>query len=205
MRLYLVRHGETLLNQKRCYYGVTDVPLSERGIQQAVRLSALFKDVHIDRVISSPLLRAVQTAELILQGSGPLIETDDRLKEQDFGIFEGYTHQELVDRFPEEYKAWNAHFSDYRIETGESFRDVRSRVDGFISDLPREGTVLLAAHKGTLGHLVASLLGLPLEGYWNFVFDQDCYSCIDLEDGFAIIRCLNSRTGIRRQIKEEKA
>lgn len=195
MRLYLIRHGQTVLNRKKCYYGITDAALDETGIRQAIALSAVFRDVEIDRVICSPLQRAVHTAELVMQGTGPVPETDDRLMEQDFGIFEGYNHQELVDQFPDEYRAWNEDFSDYCIPEGESFRQVRQRIDSFIKDLPDHGTVLLAAHKGTLGHLMASLLGLPLEGYWNFVFDQDCYSCLDLEDGFAIIRCINHPPG----------
>ena len=193
MRLYLIRHGQTVLNQKKCYYGVTDVALNDKGMQQAAGLSFLFKDVRPDYVYSSPLLRATQTARQVLSGLDLKIMTDDRLKEQNFGIFEGLTWQEIMDRYPVEYEAWNKDFSNYRIPDGESFSDVRERVDDFIRDLPLAGTVLLTAHKGTLGHLTASLLGLPLSGYWNFVFDQDCYSCIDIEDGFAIIRCLNRR------------
>lgn len=194
MRLYLLRHGETKLNKMKCYYGATDVPLSEKGKQQGLGLAPLFKAVPVDIVIASPLQRAVSTAELVMQGTGPVIRTDNRLMEQDFGIFEGMKHQEIMEKYPEEYRLWNEDFSDYRIPGGESFRDVRDRIDSFIKDLPKEGTVLLAAHKGTLGHLTASLLGLPLEGYWNFVFEQDCYSCIDVEDGYAIVRCLNRKT-----------
>lgn len=191
MRIYLIRHGETNLNQKECYYGVTDVSLNDRGVQQAVRLSSCFRDTAIDMVISSPLKRAVQTADLVMKGRKPVVKTDDRLCEQDFGIFEGFTHRELLQKYPDEYEKWNRNFSDYRIPGGESFLDVRNRIDDFIRDLPREGTILLTAHKGTFGHLAASLAGLPLSGYWNFVFDQDCYSCIDIEDGYAIFRFLN--------------
>lgn len=196
MRIYLVRHGETVLNQKKCYYGVTDADLSDRGVRQAVSLAPVFNDIKMDQVITSPLLRAVRTADLVMQGKGPVHTRDDRLMEQNFGIFEGYTHDELTRRYPEEYHSWNENFSDYSIPGGESFRDVRVRVDSFIKDLPAEGTLLLVAHKGTLGHLTASLLGMPLEGYWNFVFEQDCYSCIDVEDGFAIVRYLNRRGNI---------
>ena len=53
--------------------------------------------------------------------------------------------------------------------------------------------MLITAHKGTLGHLLAAMLKLPPEGYWNFEFDQGCYSEVDLEDGYAIIRKLNVR------------
>ena len=193
MRLYLIRHGETILNQKKCYYGVTDVSLSEEGRLQGLRLHQALKDVKIDRVISSPLTRAVETAWLVMHGRGPEVLTDERLMEQNFGMFEGMTHQEILERYPEEYAAWNRDFDDWRIPGGECFSDVRSRVDAFVKDLPGEGTVLVAAHKGTLGHLTASLLHLPLEGYWHFVFEQDCISCIDMEDGYAILRYLNRK------------
>lgn len=86
----------------------------------------------------------------------------------------------------------------YRIPEGESFLDVRRRVELFFGDLKEraatagwESALLLVAHKGTLGHFLAVSLGLPPEGYWNFVFEQGCYSRIDLEDGYAIIRKLN--------------
>ena len=86
---------------------------------------------------------------------------------------------------------------DKNIPKGESFADVRSRAEDFLRDIPsgRESKgekMLIVAHKGTLGHLLAAMLKLPLDGYWNFVFEQGCYSVVDLEDGYAIIRKLNA-------------
>lgn len=74
---------------------------------------------------------------------------------------------------------------------------MRSRAEDFLRDIPsgRESKgekMLIVAHKGTLGHLLAAMLNLPLDGYWNFVFEQGCYSVVDLEDGYAIIRKLNA-------------
>ena len=117
--------------------------------------------------------------------------------EQDFGIFEGMTYKEIQNTYPKELDAWNEEFSTYRIPKGESFADVRSRAEDFLRDIPsgRESKgekMLIVAHKGTLGHLLAAMLKLPLDGYWNFVFDQGCYSVVDLEDGYAIIRKLNA-------------
>lgn len=192
MRLYLIRHGETTLNEKRCYYGFTDPPLNERGLWQAECLHKSLGEIPFDRVVCSPLLRAKKTAEIVLGDRKNRLVTADELREQNFGIFEGKTYEELKELYPDELNAWNQNFSTYRIPEGESFADVRHRVDAFVRELPTgEGTMLLAAHKGTLGHLLASLLGLPLEGYWNFVFEQGAYSCVDLEDGYAIIRKLN--------------
>lgn len=192
MRIYLVRHGETELNRKKCYYGRTDAALSEKGIRQAEMLGDFFKNHSFDIVVSSPLQRTVHTAEYILGDRKQRIIQDDRLAEQNFGIFEGFTYEELLSKYPVEFQSWNQDFAGYRIPEGESFSDVRKRMDEFVKDLEKQsGTMLLVAHKGTLGHFLAASLHLPLEGYWNFVFDQGCYSCVDYEDGYAIIRKLN--------------
>lgn len=212
MKIYLVRHGETTLNARGCYYGRTDVCLSGRGRKQAEELRNFFGQIPLDAVVTSPLKRAVETAEIILSGRGTMAEgagrdstteaikiyRDERLCEQDLGIFEGLTYRELTKRYPEQLDAWNRDYFGYRIPEGESFLDVRRRVELFFGDLKeraatagRESALLLVAHKGTLGHFLAVSLGLPPEGYWNFVFEQGCYSRIDLEDGYAIIRKLN--------------
>lgn len=197
MKLYLVRHGETALNKKGCYYGKTDAILSTDGIRQAEYLRDIFKDISFDYVVASPLVRAYNTAQIIIEEREQQIFGDSRLMEQDFGIFEGLTYEELEERYPEELEQWNKQFSTYQIPEGESFIDVRRRVEAFLKDIPvgaenKAETMLIAAHKGTLGHLMAAMLKLPLEGYWNFVFEQGCYSEIDLEDGYAIIRKLNA-------------
>ena len=161
MKLYLVRHGETALNEKGCYYGKTDAVLSVRGIEQAKYLQHIFKEVSFDYVVASPLVRAYNTAQIIIEERKQQIFGDSRLMEQDFGIFEGLTYKQLKD-----------------IPSGEENKSEK---------------MLITAHKGTLGHLLAAMLKLPPEGYWNFVFDQGCYSEVDLEDGYAIIRKLNVR------------
>lgn len=204
MRIYLVRHGETVLNQKGCYYGRTEAALSSRGREQAKKLGTFFKNVPLLRIVASPRLRAAETADIIMaeytneRREELQIEREERLTEQDFGIFEGGTFRELAKRYPEEWEQWNRDFSGYRIPGGESFADVRRRTEDFLRDLKRfsetvdrETAILLVAHKGTLGHFLAACLELPLEGYWNFVFEQGCYSRVDLEDGYAIIRRLN--------------
>ena len=193
MRLYLIRHGQTELNEKRCYYGCTDVSLNETGIRQAEKLGSYFSDMKWDSVVSSPLARAIDTAKYLCGRNCDKIVTDSRLAEQNFGIFEKMTAAEIMKRYPKEWDDWNRNFSDYRISGGESFRDVRERIDNYVdNELKRyQGTVLLTAHKGTLGHMIASLLQMPLEGYWNFVFDQGCYNVVDIEDGYAIVRGLN--------------
>ena len=131
MRIYLVRHGETELNQKKCYYGHMDVGLSEKGVKQAKAIGAFFQNRSFDVVVSSPLIRAVKTAEYILGGREQKIVVDERLSEQNFGIFEGFTYEQLLERYPDEFQSWNQDFSGYRIPGGESFSDVRDRIDNY--------------------------------------------------------------------------
>jgi len=193
----LIRHGETALNVKGCYYGRTDAVLSEKGISQARYLKEILKEVSFDYIVASPLVRAYNTAQIVMEEREQEIFGDRRLMEQDFGIFEGMTYKEIQNTYPKELDAWNEEFSTYRIPKGESFADVRSRAEDFLRDIPsgRESKgekMLIVAHKGTLGHLLAAMLKLPLDGYWNFVFEQGCYSVVDLEDGYAIIRKLNA-------------
>lgn len=193
----MIRHGETALNVKGCYYGRTDAVLSEKGISQARYLKEILKEVSFDYIVASPLVRAYNTAQIVMKEREQEIFGDRRLMEQDFGIFEGMTYKEIQNTYPKELDAWNEEFSTYRIPKGESFADVRSRAEDFLRDIPsgRESKgekMLIVAHKGTLGHLLAAMLKLPLDGYWNFVFEQGCYSVVDLEDGYAIIRKLNA-------------
>ncbi len=191
MELFLVRHGETTWNKEGRYYGHSDVPLSDKGIAQAKELGNYFRKIEFDKVIVSPLIRAVDTAKELTDQE---LEMEKRLMEQNFGRFEGKTYGELQQEFPEELVCWNRNHQEYCLPEGESFRMVRERVDDFLQDLwKEEGKVLVVAHKGTLGHLFASMLGLPLSGYWNFVFEQGTFSKVDLEDGFAIIRSINQK------------
>lgn len=197
----MIRHGETALNAKGCYYGRTDAVLSEKGISQARYLKEILKEVSFDYIVASPLVRAYNTAQIVMEEREQEIFGDRRLMEQDFGIFEGMTYKEIQSNYPKELDAWNEEFSTYRIPKGESFADVRNRTEDFLRDIPsgRESKgekMLIAAHKGTLGHLLAAMLKLPLDGYWNFVFEQGCYSVVDLEDGYAIIRKLNASISV---------
>lgn len=197
----MIRHGETALNAKGCYYGRTDAVLSEKGISQARYLKEILKEISFDYIVASPLVRAYNTAQIVMEEREQEIFGDRRLMEQDFGIFEGMTYKEIQNTYPKELDAWNEEFSTYRIPKGESFADVRSRAEDFLRDIPsgRESKgekMLIVAHKGTLGHLLAAMLKLPLDGYWNFVFEQGCYSVVDLEDGYAIIRKLNASISV---------
>lgn len=144
MRLYVARHGQTRWNLENRVCGRTDLPLTEVGLEQAQLLARRTKDLKIDVIISSPMLRARQTAEPAAQIHGLKIMVDDRLIEQDYGIYEG------VSRFDEGFLANKRHFA-FRYPGGESMMDVAHRVYGLLEELRQKyagKNVLLVCHGG---------------------------------------------------------
>ena len=98
--LYIMRHGKTDWNAKHKLQGRTDIPLNEEGIQMAEQAKEKYKDVNFDICYCSPLVRAKQTAEIVLEGRNIPIVYDDRLMEMCFGVYEGVTHPSQIEGSP---------------------------------------------------------------------------------------------------------
>src|SRR5690606_14389755 len=106
LTVYLLRHGETAYNADgNRYCGLTDIGLTERGVEQAKRVAFFLKDTPIEAVYASPLQRAFTTAALAIEGKIQ-IQKEERLKELDFGNWEGKTREEFVREDPELWNAW---------------------------------------------------------------------------------------------------
>ena len=144
MIIYSARHGETDWNREDKICGRTDIPLNENGIRQAKELAQYMSDKGIDIIIASPMFRAQQTAGYVAEVCGVEIITDERLIEQDYGIYEG------KDRFCEGFLNNKRQFA-YRYPGGESMMQVAQRVYAVIEDVKSrysDKTVLLVSHGG---------------------------------------------------------
>ena len=144
MKLYVARHGETQWNAMNKICGRTDIPLTQRGLAQAKALAENTADLNIDIIIASPMIRAQQTAAAVSERCGIPVFTDERLIEQDFGIFEG------MDRSTPEYLANKRQFAS-RYPGGESQMIVAHRVYGLVEELKEKypgRNILLVCHGG---------------------------------------------------------
>ena len=175
-QLALIRHGETDWNRQGLIQGETDIPLGEIGAQEvrSWRLPPEFDDF---RWMSSPLLRARQTAE-ILSGQPP--PTDPRLVEMSWGQWEGRTLKDLRAEIGNLMVAWEAEGLDFRGPDGESPRDVQNRTCSLLEELAvaREPTVAVT-HKGVIRAIYAAATG------WDMVekeAEKMRDSCIQLFD-----------------------
>jgi broad specificity phosphatase PhoE len=147
--LYLVRHGNTDLNSDNCMRGWKDVPLDEKGEEQADALGSFFKDKGIKHVYSSDLQRAKHTADKVGKSSGADVTEDDGLRPWNIGYLGGLSRDEHGDELD--------HFVDHPDETpkdGESLNDFHKRFHGVLNDYAKkskkEGPIVLVSHASNL-------------------------------------------------------
>lgn len=171
LNITLVRHGEAEGNTQQRFLGVTDAPLTARGIEQAE--STANRLGKFDFIYSSPLQRAYRTAQIIVDGRYQKeIFQIDELKERNFGIFENMTIPEMEKINLPVRQAWTADLVGFRIPEGESMEDLRLRaacaaerilqghtaaVQGMIDE-----EILIVSHLNTLRMILVSLLDLPI-------------------------------------------
>ena len=160
MKLYVVRHGETIWNAENRVQGISDIPLTDKGRLDATLLKDLVKELNVDVVISSPLDRAIETAKILTDGKMP-INTDDRIKERDWGMNEGANIDE-VDR----WDCWDV-ILNTRVQNIESVQDFMYRVSNFLEDIKvryKDKKVLLVTHSAVI-RVIHYLLGtIPEDG-----------------------------------------
>ncbi len=163
--LYVVRHGQTQLNSSHALQGRSDLPLNHTGIVQARAVGTAFAQAGIvfEQVYSSPLGRALQTAELMAPGIP--VQTDNRLIEMDYGPYEG---MDLSAPAPEVLEFFRDFVNNPAPEGMEQLADVVRRTGAFVEELRNaSGNVLVSTHaiamKGILEYLTPASGG----GYWS--------------------------------------
>jgi len=146
--LYLVRHGETEWNRIGRWQGHADVPLSERGWEQAEALAQRLKREggRFDAVYTSDLSRAFQTAQVVAEGLGLPIQKLRQLREIDVGVWSGLTRAEIQQRFP------GAHVTVDHAPGGETHDDFAARVWDAMTALAHQPnrTLLVVTHGGVI-------------------------------------------------------
>jgi broad specificity phosphatase PhoE len=164
-KVILWRHGNTDWNNERRYQGQTDVPLNDRGRAQAVTAAAKLALVKPDLILTSDLSRAADTASALSSLCGFTPQLDVRLRERSFGPFEGFTRDEVVERFPDIFRRWQQ--GETQPEDGlELLSDLGKRVTEVIRHAAEQvpgGTAVLVTHGASVKWGMAALLGWPEE------------------------------------------
>jgi alpha-ribazole phosphatase len=185
-RLTLVRHAEPAV--VGVCYGALDVDLSPRGRGQAAALAERLRKERFDAVVSSPRTRATETAAAL----GLPIATDDRLRELDFGEFEGRTYDEIAHSHPDVYRAWMETPTRVRFPGGESYGDLRARATEALTELRNAyESVLVVTHGGVIRAALATWLELPEHAIFRLDQRYCGVTVVDWLTDEPVVRILN--------------
>ena len=181
MKMYIIRHGQTPWNARKCLQGRSDVDLNENGIYLAELTGKALRDVTFDMAFTSPLIRAKHTAQCILAGRKVPIIEDERLIEISFGIYEGCCYAEENRQVPQQ---WIENFfhapQDYvAAPGGESLDAVEKRTRNFMEDICsrkelQDKTILVSTHGCALRGLLNSIRESNREDYWHGGVSKNC-------------------------------
>lgn len=209
MKLYIIRHGQTEWNKSGRLQGQTDIALNENGRELAAKVGHGLKEVPFDRVISSPLSRSIETAELVIRenvgrAGEKIISTDERIKEISFGEYEGYSIPSTSmftgdpkfaisdDEFhyffdaPEKYQPPKGGESiPHLIErTGEFLEKLAKEADEQTKKGEKEELILISTHGAAARALLANIKHTELKDFWYPGVPKNCsVSIVELENG----------------------
>jgi broad specificity phosphatase PhoE len=191
--LYLVRHGQTAWNREEVFRGRADIPLNEIGRKEALLTGQYLERVKVDLLYSSPLSRAVETAEAIARYQGKEVQISQGLIDIDFGRWQGVSHEEVKERYGDLYRQWNDTPHLVGFPRGESLEDVRERALRVIDEIVRDHadeTLLMVSHRVVNKTVLCGLLGLDNSHFWQIGQDTGCINILEFGEGF-ILRRLN--------------
>lgn len=186
--IYLVRHAEAQGNIERRFQGHFDGKISENGEKQLLYLKKRFRKIPLNAVYTSPLSRAVATAEVVnFYSELPLI-LDRSLMEICGGAFEGQKYSDLPERFPEEWEHWDKEPHKFRAPGGESMRQCFERMKAVMHRIVHANmghSVAVVSHGCALRNYLCFITDTPFEALDEIPWgDNTCVSRIDFDDRF---------------------
>lgn len=189
--VYLVRHGQTDWNREEVFRGRADIPLNETGRKEALLTGQYLKGVVVDSVYSSPLSRAVVTAEAIAHYQHREVQILDGLIDIDFGQWQGISHEEVMERYGKLYRQWKDTPHLVRFPGGESLKEVRKRGLRAIQSITRDHadkTLIMVSHRVVNKIVICGLLGLDNSHFWQIGQDTGCINILEFDEGFTLRR-----------------
>jgi broad specificity phosphatase PhoE len=183
-QIYLIRHGETQWAKSGRHTGGSDIPLTDAGREQAGFLLPIFDEVKFARIFSSPLKRALETANIA--GLGSRLEVDNDLVEWKYGDYEGLTTNQIRERVPD-WTIWT-----HPCPNGETIEQVSQRADRIVAKLRSvEGNVAVFSHGHFLRVLVSRWIGLPSNYGRCFLLGTSTLSILGYENEEPVIKTWN--------------
>ena len=174
--IYLLRHGLTESNKKKIYAGWSEECLCEEGVVALHKIGRKLKEFKIEKIFSSPIRRAIQTAEIINSFLEKTIEIEEKLKEIKMGLWEGLSEIEVEGKFENEWEIWITKPSRLKLDGRESLRELQLRALKAIKKITNSSDysrILVVTHVAIIRVLII---------YYNNL-SMDIYKKIDVPNG----------------------
>lgn len=188
--IYLVRHGRTAINVGNRLQGRIDHPLDEVGRQQSKEIASVL--INVDRIISSPLIRAQQTAEAF----GLTVEIDSRFIELDYGEFDGMLQKDVPASIWNQWRVDN----NFRPPNGETLVELDKRVCEALSELAEEArskNIVVVSHVSPIKAAIAWAIGTDIGISWRMLLDRASISRIEITENGPALRGFNDIAHLR--------
>lgn len=185
-----MRHGETDWNREARVMGALDIPLNQQGEAQCRAAAALLGDFQIDRICTSSMLRARQSAEILSAGLGLEVELLDGLEEVCFGDWQGLRYAEILE--DPRYRTFAADPVRQRTPGGENIVEVQERGLACLDGVRDGETVLFVSHGDILRSILCHFFGVPLGDFRRLRVDNCGLSCVALNGPAVEVKFLNT-------------
>lgn len=194
--IFLLRHGKPAFPDARSYiYGHTDYPLSDAGVAQAKKIGEAMAGICIERIISSDLTRAVQTADIVAgmqSAAPPFVEKRRDLREIDMGEWDGMTKDDIADEYVDLFRVRGGDLANVAAPGGETFVELRGRALSALEDIVETsaglGKIMVVAHGGLFWSMVSGLFDIPLGDMLRFGLDYCALHLIEYTDSYKLVR-----------------
>lgn len=180
----LVRHGQTSWNIQEKFQGMSDIPLTDLGRKQAGFARDALKSVEIDQAFTSPLIRASETCNIILENHPIKAKIEKDFRELSAGKWEGYNSKDIERLFPGELAIWNSTPTKVHMEGGETLEEARIRaINAFNKHLSQNKgkTILMVSHMVCLSTILLTIAGLPLDYIWKHPISNAAINIIEVD------------------------
>ncbi len=197
--IILARHGQTEWNVGEIYRGRIDIDLDRVGLNQAELLGKYLSDLELEAIYSSPLRRALDTANVIARHQKVDVEVSNGLIDFDYGEWQGLPDAEVRKLYPALHDEWHSNPHTVKMPDGESLADVRERAIGVVDDVISKcnGSVALVSHRVVNKVLICYLLGLDGSHFWNIKQDVCGITVFSYANGRFILTRHNDTSYLR--------
>jgi len=200
-RIYLVRHGQTAWNKEEIFRGRTDVPLNETGLREAQLAGEYFREMEIHAIYSSPLLRALETAQKIAEVQRLEVRSLQGIIDMCFGEWEGQSLKDVQEKDGQRFQQWKNEPHLVKIPGGETLDEVRDRAMAVLDktiQFHSGKTLLFVSHRVVNKVILCSILGLDNSHFWQIGQDTTAINLIQHRDGKYVLSLLNEACHLKR-------